>query len=95
MPTGVSFSTPLNPAEIPEFSLGFITVQEKGAQLTLHLLDPKPGEKILDDRSLPSGKSTHFEEFVKIEGRDYSLRHLSLKAATDRVAIEKVGRNNS
>lgn len=95
MPNGVSFSTTLNPAEISEFSLGFISVHEKGAQFTSHLPDPKTEEKILDACSALSGESTHFEEFVTVKGRDYSLRHLSLKAATDQVAIKKVGRKNS
>ena len=94
MLNGVSFSTTINSAEISEFSLGFISVQEKGAQLTSHLLDPKQEKKILEACSALSGESTHFEEFVKIEG-DYSLRHLSLKGTTNRIIVKKVRSNNS
>jgi 16S rRNA (cytosine967-C5)-methyltransferase len=67
-PTGISFFTDLNPAEIPEFRSGLFTVQDEGAQLISHLLDPEPGEKILDACSSPGGKSTHIAEITGNRG---------------------------
>lgn len=67
-PTGISFLTNLNPTEIPEFSLGFFIVQDEGAQLISHLLNPKPGETILDACSAPGGKSTHIAELMENRG---------------------------
>lgn len=81
-PTGISFLTDLNPAEIPEFRLGLFTVQDEGAQLISYLLDPKLGEKILDACSSPGGKSTHIAELMENRGEiiacDINLSRLKL-----------------
>lgn len=67
-PAGISFLTSLNPTEIPEFNSGLFTLQDEGAQLISYLLDPRPGERILDACSAPGGKSTHIAELIGNHG---------------------------
>lgn len=45
-----------------------LTVQDEGAQLISYLLDPAPGERILDACAAPGGKSTHMAQLMKDEG---------------------------
>lgn len=47
------------------FKDGWLTVQDEGAQLISELLDPKPGEVILDACAAPGGKSTHLAEISR------------------------------
>jgi len=51
----------------PAFSEGRFTVQDEAAQLVVSLLDPRPGERVLDLCAAPGGKATAIAEDV---GRD-------------------------
>ncbi|PYF80442.1 16S rRNA m(5)C-967 methyltransferase [Marinomonas alcarazii] len=48
--------------ELPSFEEGFVSVQDEAAQLSAHILNPKPGEKILDACAAPGGKTGHLLE---------------------------------
>ena len=52
-------------AAIPGFQKGYFTVQDVSAGLVGLLLDPLPGETILDLCAAPGGKSTHIAELTK------------------------------
>ncbi len=74
------------------FLSGMFTVQDESAGLVSLLLDPKPGETILDTCAAPGGKSLHSAELMKNEGRIYSVdRYASrldlLRRSTDRLGI--------
>lgn len=47
---------------------GEALIQDEGAMLIAHLVDPQPGEKILDTCAAPGGKSTHIAELIKDQG---------------------------
>ena len=47
---------------LPGFSEGEFSVQDQSAQLAALLLDPQPGERILDACAAPGGKSCHLLE---------------------------------
>lgn len=72
-PQGITFLTRLDPSRIPEFSSGLFTVQDEGAQLVSYLLEPKPGEIILDACSAPGGKTTHIAELMQNRGEIIAL----------------------
>ncbi len=44
------------------FKKGLFSIQDVSAGLVSHLLNPRPGEKILDLAAAPGGKSTHIAE---------------------------------
>ncbi|MBW4611769.1 MAG: 16S rRNA (cytosine(967)-C(5))-methyltransferase [Desmonostoc vinosum HA7617-LM4] len=54
---------------LPGFSEGWWTVQDSSAQLVGHLLDPQPGEVIIDACAAPGGKTTHIAELMQDQGK--------------------------
>jgi 16S rRNA (cytosine967-C5)-methyltransferase len=57
----------------PRFLRGFFQVQGEASQLVTYLLDPRPGERILDACAAPGGKSTHIAEMMRDEGEVIAL----------------------
>ena len=65
-----------NAALDPAFRDGLITVQDEASQAVVSLLDPQPGESILDTCAAPGGKATGIAERVGPEGSVLALdRH--------------------
>lgn len=55
--TAVVLDRPRHVAAIPGFGEGHLSVQDAGAQLAAALLDPQPGERVLDACAAPGGKT--------------------------------------
>jgi 16S rRNA (cytosine967-C5)-methyltransferase len=53
---------------LPGFAEGWWTVQDSSAQLVSHLLDPQPGETVIDACAAPGGKTTHQAELMQDQG---------------------------
>jgi len=67
--------------KIPGFSEGRVSVQDPAAQLAADLVDPQPGERILDACAAPGGKTCHLLERqsdVKLLALDRNPKRLSL-----------------
>ena len=58
-----------NIENLPEFKEGLFTIQDISAGLTAKMLQPKPGEYILDACSAPGGKTTYIAELMKNQGK--------------------------
>ncbi|MBD3885099.1 16S rRNA (cytosine(967)-C(5))-methyltransferase [Phormidium tenue FACHB-886] len=54
--------------KLPGFAEGWWTVQDSSAQLVSHLLDPQPGETVIDVCAAPGGKTTHIAELMQDQG---------------------------
>ncbi|MBD2505442.1 16S rRNA (cytosine(967)-C(5))-methyltransferase [Anabaena azotica] len=54
--------------QLPGFKDGWWVVQDASAQLVGHLLDPQPGEVIIDACAAPGGKTTHIAELIQDRG---------------------------
>lgn len=50
------------------FLKGLIMAQDEASQLISYLLDPRPGEKILDACAAPGGKATHIAQIMQDRG---------------------------
>ncbi len=54
--------------ELPGFAEGWFAVQDPAAQLVATLVDPKPGQAVLDACAAPGGKATHLAELAGDQG---------------------------
>ncbi|SNX28785.1 16S rRNA (cytosine967-C5)-methyltransferase [Polynucleobacter meluiroseus] len=58
---------PVPVSALPGFYSGSVSVQDAGAQLAAVLLNPQPGERILDACAAPGGKTAHLLELADCE----------------------------
>jgi len=59
--------TPVPVAELPGFSAGHVSVQDRGAQLAAPLLEVSAGMRVLDACAAPGGKTSHLLEIADID----------------------------
>jgi 16S rRNA (cytosine967-C5)-methyltransferase len=64
LPAALFLSKPVPVGELPGFYTGAVSVQDAGAQLAALLLNPQPGERILDACAAPGGKTAHLLELA-------------------------------
>lgn len=57
-----------NPVTLPGFAEGLFAVQDETAMSAAALLNPQPGQRVLDLCAAPGTKSTHLAELMKDEG---------------------------
>jgi 16S rRNA (cytosine967-C5)-methyltransferase len=84
-----------NAASLPGFLAGRFTVQDEAAQLVVGLLDPQPGERVLDACAAPGGKATGIAERVGKSGSvialDRNARRLDLvRRAARRLQLGRI-----
>jgi 16S rRNA (cytosine967-C5)-methyltransferase len=72
--------------DLPGFTNGWWSVQDTSAQLVSYLLDPQPGETIIDACAAPGGKTTHIAELMQDRGKIWAC---DLKASR----LKKVKQN--
>ena len=53
---------------LESFREGLFTVQDESSQLVAHVVDPKPGQHVLDACSAPGGKTTHLAQLMDDKG---------------------------
>ena len=58
---------------LPGYAEGHWCVQDRAAQAVGLLLDPQPGERILDACAAPGGKSTHLAELMANQGEVWAV----------------------
>jgi len=70
---GIVLMDPPPVSDLPFFSEGFYVIQDEASQLVTSILDPRPGETVLDACAAPGGKTTHIAQRMKNEGKIYGL----------------------
>ncbi len=81
--------------QLPGFQAGFFQVQGEASQLIGYLVDPQPGERVLDACAAPGGKTTHLAELMGDNGElivtDISVKGLEkLKQNVQRLGLTSV-----
>ena len=63
-PDAVTLAESRSVDKIPGFNSGQVSVQDASAQLAVELLDPAPGQRVLDACAAPGGKTAHILELA-------------------------------
>jgi 16S rRNA (cytosine967-C5)-methyltransferase len=58
---------------LPGYHEAWWSVQDSSAQLVAQLLDPQPGEVVIDACAAPGGKTTHIAELMNDQGTIWSI----------------------
>jgi 16S rRNA (cytosine967-C5)-methyltransferase len=70
LPLGLRLESGIGAVQnLPGFQEGWWTIQDSSAQLVSYLLDPQPGEVIIDACAAPGGKTTHIAELMGDNGQ--------------------------
>jgi len=82
-------------AQLPGYREGWWSVQDSSAQLVSELLDPQPGETIIDACAAPGGKTTHLAELMNDRGTiwaidRYASRLKKLQQNADRLQLQSI-----
>jgi 16S rRNA (cytosine967-C5)-methyltransferase len=80
---------------LPGFCAGWWTIQDSSAQLVGYLLDPKPGDVVIDACAAPGGKTTHIAELMGDKGKIWACdqtasRLRKLKENTQRLHLQSI-----
>jgi len=70
---GILLEDPPPTSKLPFLKEGFYIIQDEASQLVTSILDPKPGEHILDACAAPGGKTTHIAQRMENGGAIYGL----------------------
>jgi len=72
-PDGVLLEDAPPVSKIPLLESGYYQIQDEAAQLIAYLVDPQPGERILDACAAPGAKTTHLAQLMANQGKIYAL----------------------
>lgn len=91
-PDGVRFFSPIHPIpQIHGFQDGWFQVQDEAAQLVGCLVDPQPGECILDACAGRGGKTGHLAQLMKNNGQIIALDEDEMKLKSLQEEMKRLG----
>ena len=67
-PLALKLDLPGTVEQLPGFREGLFTIQDESSQLVILLLDPQPGERVLDLCAAPGGKTTLIAQLMENRG---------------------------
>jgi 16S rRNA (cytosine967-C5)-methyltransferase len=76
------------------FRRGMFTIQDESAALPCQLLDPHPGDRVIDLCAAPGGKTTNIAEMMNNEGVIVALDKYEAKLAMIKGSAERLGLRN-
>ena len=78
-------------SQLPGYQDGWWAVQDSSAQLVAYLLDPQPGETVIDACGAPGGKSLHIAELMGDEGTVLSCDRTASRTKKIQQNIDRLG----
>lgn len=92
VPEGITLlDRPGDPRALPGYAEGHWSVQDRQAQRIVPLLDPQPGERILDACAAPGGKATHCAERMGDQGEVWAIDRSSARLQRLAANAERLG----
>lgn len=80
---------------LPEHSLGYIYVQEAASMIPPIVLDPKPGELVLDMCASPGSKTTQIAAIMKNKGLIIANDYQGLRLKPLGINLQRAGTTNA
>jgi 16S rRNA (cytosine967-C5)-methyltransferase len=74
----------------PGYAAGAFTPQSRASQLVARIVDPRPGERVLDLCSAPGGKTTHLAALMAGEGEVVAVERNAQRARALRVTCARM-----
>lgn len=81
-------------AQMNIFQSGYFTIQDESAALPVLLLDPRPGERVIDMCAAPGGKTTFIAELMHNQGEILSVDKYESKLNMIKMSCERLGIQN-
>lgn len=94
LPEAVVLSGPLDLRSSELWQRGAVVAQSRAAMMISRVLDPQPGESVLDLCAAPGGKSTHIAALMKGEGRILAVERHPGRARELEAAVARLGARN-
>lgn len=69
-------------------------IQDEAAQFVVYLLNPRPGERVLDACAAPGGKTTHIAQLMKDSGEIVSVESDDRRIGKLRENVSRLGHNS-
>ncbi|MDP4097712.1 RsmF rRNA methyltransferase first C-terminal domain-containing protein [Paenibacillus sp. P96] len=91
---GYYYEEPHRPGKHPYHTAGLYYIQEPSAMSAVELLDPRPGETILDMAAAPGGKTTHIASKLRGQGLIVSNEIHAGRAKILAENVERMGLRN-
>ena len=91
VPTVIRFKGPYNFDKSKLFKEGKIVIQEEAAALASLILNPKPGDVVVDICAAPGGKTEHMAELMKNEGVIYAFDVDKLRVKRMKELLKRAG----
>lgn len=92
---GILLNSPPPVSELPFLKEGYFIIQDEASQCVASIVDPRPGERILDACASPGGKTTHLAQKMENIGEIYALdltkeKHKKIRKLCDRLGVKIV-----
>lgn len=91
IPEELTLVGPASPIHTHWFREGHFLQQDPSSMLPPHLLEPKPGESILDMCAAPGGKTTHLAELSQCEARITAMDSNPRRFGSIQENVERLG----
>ncbi|MCB2211516.1 16S rRNA (cytosine(967)-C(5))-methyltransferase RsmB [bacterium] len=88
---GSVYARDVRPAELPSFEQGVTTVQDPAPSLSVRVLDPRPGERVLDMCCAPGGKTALIWELMRGEGTLIAVDKSMKRNKLTRETLQRLG----
>jgi len=81
-------------SKLPLLESGYYQIQDEASQLIAYLVDPRPGERILDACAAPGAKTTHMAQLMENQGKIYALDSDGTRLRLLRESCHRMGVTN-